>query len=192
MEPFVEFVGWKVQPKEEVSVMEEVDDDVLQTIHTTQVALGEDPAPGPHTVFVSTSSGRFAIGTLEKGRCEHFPVDFTTAGAADSVRFSHSGASDVYITGYKTQSSFFTDDEDDYDQEEEEGDEEAPNAVPINRRKVRSCNHSRMGLDTDGSILFTQRNSVVVLENTSKLMQSGSLLAEHNYWRHFKSAFFAK
>jgi hypothetical protein len=142
MEPFVEFVGWRVPPKEEVSVTEDFDGEVLETIHTTQVALGDDPAPGRHTIFVTSSSGRYAIGTLEKGRCEHFSVDFTTGGVADSLKFSHSGASDVYITGYKTQSTFMTDDDDEYraDDSEEEDDEDAdepPQAVPLGRKKPK-------------------------------------------------------
>ncbi len=42
----------------------------------SQVALGEKPSAGPHTVFAATRAGRFAIGTLEKGRVEHFQVDY--------------------------------------------------------------------------------------------------------------------
>ena len=41
-----------------------------------QVALGDKPAAGRHTVFVSTRDGRFAIGTLEKGRIEQFQVAY--------------------------------------------------------------------------------------------------------------------
>ena len=40
------------------------------------MALGDKPAAGRHTVFVSTRDGRFAIGTLEKGRIEQFQVAY--------------------------------------------------------------------------------------------------------------------
>ncbi len=141
MEANVEFVGWRIKPKEEVSVsQQEEDEDILQTIHTTQVAFGEEPAAGRHTVFVTTGSGRFAIGTLEKGRCEQFSIDFM-AGAAEELTFSHTGVSDVYITGYKTQSVFVSDDEDGMimgeDDDEDDHDEEAPDAVPLRRKKLK-------------------------------------------------------
>ncbi len=140
----MEFVGWKIGAKEEVSVSQQEDDDVLQTFHTTQVAFGEAPAPGRHTVFVTTSSGKYAIGTLEKGKCEQFSIDFM-AGAAEELTFSHTGSSDVFITGYKTQSVFLSDDdegmimgEDEIDDDEED-DDEAPEGVPLRRRKVKVC-----------------------------------------------------
>lgn len=143
MEANVEFVGWRVGPKEEVSVSQQEDEDVLQTFHTTQVAFGEDPAPGRHTVFVTTSSGRYAIGTLEKGKCEQFSIDFM--GAAEDLTFSHTGTSEVFITGYKTLSVFMSDDdegmimgEDEMDDDEED-DEEAPEGVPLRRRKLKVC-----------------------------------------------------
>lgn len=40
------------------------------------MALGDRPAAGRHTVFVDTRDGRFAIGTLEKGRTEQFQVAY--------------------------------------------------------------------------------------------------------------------
>lgn len=47
---------------------------------SSQVALGDKPKPGPHVVFVGNSEGkRFAIGTLEAGRCNQFTCDLTFA-----------------------------------------------------------------------------------------------------------------
>ena len=37
--------------------MADFDDDYYETIHLTQVALGDSPAKGPHTVFVRTEEG---------------------------------------------------------------------------------------------------------------------------------------
>ncbi len=136
----VDFVGLRVGPKEDVSLELYQDQDCLETVHTTQVALGPDPAPGRHTVFVTSMSGKYAIGTLEKGRCEQFSVDFM---AADDMKFSHSGDSDVYITGYKTMTVLGSDDEGQYmydedeEEEEEEDDEEAPAAVLLNGKKPK-------------------------------------------------------
>lgn len=138
----MEFVGWQIKPKEEVRVSEEEDEDILQTIHTTQVALGDNPAAGRHTIFVTTNCGRYAIGTLEKGRCEQFSIDFM-AGAAEELSFSHTGSSDIFITGYKTRSVFMSDDEgmiegdEDEEDEDEDDEEEAPNALPLRRRKLQ-------------------------------------------------------
>ena len=41
----------------EESLVADFDDDYYETIHLTQVALGDSPAKGPHTVFVRTEEG---------------------------------------------------------------------------------------------------------------------------------------
>ena len=142
MEPIVEFVGWRVGKGKEVSVAQDLYDDheSYEMVHTTQVALGPSPLPGRHTVFVTSVSGRFAIGTLEMARCEQFSVDFM---AADDMKFSHTGDSDVHITGYKTLTTLGSDDEGpqyvygDEDDEEDEDDEDAPSAVPLNGKQIK-------------------------------------------------------
>ena len=130
----------RVGPKEEVSIDLYEDHDCLETVHTTQVALGSDPAPGRHTVFITSMSGKYAIGTLERGRCEQFPIDLM---AASDMKFSHSGDSDVYVSGYKTLTMLGSDDEGHYmydeseEEEEQEDDEKAPAAVPLNGKKPK-------------------------------------------------------
>lgn len=42
------------------------------------------------------------MGTLDREKCTHFSIDFTLA--TDQVFFSHTGDSDVYLTGYRTTS----------------------------------------------------------------------------------------
>ncbi len=125
------------------------------------MALGDQPAAGRHTVFVKTREGRFAIGTLEKGRVEHFQVDYM---ADANMTFSHTGASSVFITGYKSTTSLAlmeSEDDDDLEgraltmgelddddeEEEEEEDDEAPLGVPMNggmsamQKVQRTCKH---------------------------------------------------
>jgi hypothetical protein len=129
---------------ESSAVVADFDDDQYETLHLTQVALGEAPAKGPHTVFVEQDGAprvgerdrernspvappprqrrrrrpavaatsppapptlaraglKFAIGTLNRDSCCHFPIDITIA--TDSVSISHSGGSEVYVTGYRT------------------------------------------------------------------------------------------
>lgn len=88
MEPLVEFVGWQIKPKEEISISEEVDEDSLVTVHITQLALGQAPSNDRHTVFIANESGKFAIGTLDKDK-PHFSVDFMAAES--DLIFSHTG-----------------------------------------------------------------------------------------------------
>ena len=76
MEPQVEFIGWQIKPKEEVSVAEELENDSLVTIHITQVALGD------------AETGNFASGTLDREK-PHFSVDFMAAES--DLIFSHTG-----------------------------------------------------------------------------------------------------
>ena len=88
MEPQVEFIGWQIKPKEEVSVAEELEDESLVTIHITQVALGDAASNDRHTVFITNETGKFAIGTLDREK-PHFSVDFMAAES--DLIFSHTG-----------------------------------------------------------------------------------------------------
>ena len=88
MEPQVEFIGWQIKPKEEVSVAEELENDSLVTIHITQVALGDAASNDRHTVFITNETGKFAIGTLDREK-PHFSVDFMAAES--DLIFSHTG-----------------------------------------------------------------------------------------------------
>eukprot|EP00887_Chlorella_sp_A99_P001461 scaffold8.g1461.t1 len=110
----VSFYGVKVPPGKAVNVVADFDDDVFETIHLTQVALGEGAQAGPHTVFIQTEGEeRFAIGTLDRERCAQFSVDVTLA--TNAVAVSHTGKTDVYLTGYRTVTPLATtEDEDDY------------------------------------------------------------------------------
>lgn len=65
------------------------------------MALGADAKPGPHTVYIAGENGeKMAVGTLDRERCPHFPLDITLS--ADAVKVSHSGKGTVFLTGYKT------------------------------------------------------------------------------------------
>ncbi|PSC67465.1 hypothetical protein C2E20_8858 [Micractinium conductrix] len=135
------FYGLLVPPGKPIVVEAEFDEDMGETLHLTQVALGDKPKPGPHVVFVGNSEGkRFAIGTLEAGRCNQFTCDLTFA--MDKVTLSHSGGSDVHFTGYRVEHLLpGSEDEDGYymgsdeegseEEEESSDDEEAPDAVPF-------------------------------------------------------------
>ena len=107
------------------------------------------------------AAGKFAVGTLDKDKCTHFSLDITIA--SDVVQFSHTGDSDVHVTGYKTvgiSSGMYEDvlygrddseEEDsdydgeeessDYDEEDEEedddDDDEAPEGIPLKVLKTR-------------------------------------------------------
>jgi hypothetical protein len=86
MEPEVSFVGLKIAPGKSIrlrpppcgvpfplrpaysrfyqiagkneTVVADYDDDCYETIHLTQVALGDAPSKGPHTVFVESDGER--------------------------------------------------------------------------------------------------------------------------------------
>ena len=54
----------------------------------------------------------FAIGTLDRDRCPQFSIDLTLA--SDQVTIHHTGASNVFVTGYKTVAAMaYGDDSDD-------------------------------------------------------------------------------
>ncbi|KAK9823332.1 hypothetical protein WJX72_001993 [[Myrmecia] bisecta] len=158
-EPDVEFFGIKVPKGKPVVVNQEHDqvEDAIIAVHATQVALGESPQSGRHTIFAEAKGGKFVIGTLEKDRCEQFQVDYM---ATDEVRFSHSGNSDVYITGYKTTTPTLDDDMPGYDmddsseeEEEAEDDEPVPRAVTIangvQKPKVKSAKQQMLDVDAE-------------------------------------------
>ena len=147
MEPDCEFYGLRVPAGKAVATGPAAGgqgEDTLQAVHLTQVALGAAAAPGRHTIFASTGGAKFAVGTLVQGQCEQFAVDYM---ATDSIEFSHTGASDVFLTGYKTTSSLmdsFPDDSDqdlDEDEEDEEDefddDDEPPAGVQLPQEKTK-------------------------------------------------------
>lgn len=130
-----ELIGAKVPAGDSVSLDGGVVSGHLETPHITQVALGANPKPGRHTVFIEANDTKVAIGTLEKDRCEQFQVDFV----ANDMVFSHTGKSDVYLSGYNSISAFDVEsDEEDYEDEEDEDDEDAPAAVPLQQQKLMS------------------------------------------------------
>ena len=180
-----------------VTIAAAFDDDELETIHFTQVALGPKPAKGPHTIFIENegkhfhripkftrkpcplsnifnqfppngrlfaiADGKFAVGTLDREKCTQFSMDITIA--SDDVSISHTGESEVHVTGYRTiaivgyegDEEFeedgmedglrryrkveleSSDDEEDDEEEDEEDesseDEEPPRAVPLQKNK---------------------------------------------------------
>ncbi|KAL4427004.1 hypothetical protein ABPG77_009565 [Micractinium sp. CCAP 211/92] len=141
------FIGQIVPPGETVQVRAEFDEDMVETIHFTQAALGPKAKPGPHTIFISKGGQKFAVGTLDTSRCTQFSCDITFS--MDEVELSHSGPSEVHLTGYRVEQMvggsdddegayghYHTSDEEEEEEEEEEGgseseDEEAPAAVPL-------------------------------------------------------------
>ena len=138
----MDFIGYKVAAGETLAIVatENEDGQLLRRPHITNIALGPNPKPGRHTVFAEGNGAKAVVGTLEMGRCEQFTVDLPV-----NVRFSHSGKSDVYLSGYLTMSEEavgmmeddYEDDEDDEDEEAYEDDDldadgsEAPQAVPL-------------------------------------------------------------
>eukprot|EP00891_Asterochloris_glomerata_P004127 jgi/Astpho2/4127/Aster-01271 len=151
--PISRFFGVKVEPKAEAKVGMELvhgqgddsDDEqpYICSKHLTQVALGSNP---------KSEKEKLAIGTLQMGVCEHFQIDYMTS---QDTYYSHSGPSDVYLTGYQTMTSFeswkqqhmspedyedmeFGDDDDDSspgepssDDEDSEDEGDVPNGVPL-------------------------------------------------------------
>lgn len=118
-EPDVVYFGREVPPGKTVHLTptdaaDDDDDDGVSLVHATQVALGPTPAPGRHTVFAVHDGVKVPVGTLQVGVCEQFSVDLmwsALAGAphAGAVAFAHSGASSVFVSGYKTVTSLLDD-----------------------------------------------------------------------------------
>jgi hypothetical protein len=113
----------------------------MEIVHITGCALGEKATKEPHVVKIIpiTLEGKqkpeVALGTLQAGRTDQFPVDF---GFSNGMAFRHTGKSSVFLSGYLTRSYTSTDsddeyeeDEDDEDEDEDEDEEEAPNAIPL-------------------------------------------------------------
>ena len=100
VEPRVDFYGLHVPPGKSAHIAPQLLDreGCSVSIHLTQVALGSEPAAGPLTVFAVRDKSNYAIGTLEKGRCEQFSVDYM---CTTDVAFRHSGQTNVYLTGYR-------------------------------------------------------------------------------------------
>ena len=142
--PDVDFLGFKVAAGKLFSLSDLIPEDiggVAHRPHITNVALGPNPKPGRHTVFAEGSGTKAVVGTLEMGRCEQFQIDFV---ARDLV-FSHTGKSDIYLTGYNTTSRSYFDDmsdeddeDEDEDEEESEDDQDVPQGVPLKRSQLMS------------------------------------------------------
>lgn len=61
-------------------------------------------------IFVKKGEDQFALGTLDKERCPHFSLDIHLA--TECIALSHTGKSNVYLTGYEAV-SVAAEDEDD-------------------------------------------------------------------------------
>ena len=129
------FVGYKVAAGEKLDIVQAVSIQGMRRPHITNIALGPDPKSGRHTVYVEGdgAKGKIVVGTLEKGRCEQFTVDLPV-----DVQYSHSGKSDVYLSGFTTTSGQEGSDEEEDDEFDEEADDfddeddvDAPQAVPL-------------------------------------------------------------
>lgn len=136
LNPDVEFLGFKVSAGKSFSLSDLIPEDdigVAHRPHITNVALGPDPKPGRHTVFAEGNGTKAVVGTLEMGRCEQFQIDFV---ARDLV-FSHTGKSDIYLTGYNTTSTpYFEGTSDEDDEEDSEDDEDVPQGIPLKRSQL--------------------------------------------------------
>lgn len=134
--PDVEFLGFQVAAGQSYSLSDLIqEDDVGLAVrpHITNVALGPNPKSGRHTVIAESKSLKAVIGTLEMGRCEQFQVDLV----ARDVTFSHTGKSEVHLTGYCTSSSpYFEGMSDEDDEEESEDDDEVPAGVPLKKSQL--------------------------------------------------------
>lgn len=94
-----------------MAVRADFDEDMYETLHITQAALSGKAKPGAaHTVFVGREGQKFAIGTLDAGRCAQFTLDLTLS--MDEVELSHNGPSEVHLTGYRVEQMMGSDDED--------------------------------------------------------------------------------
>jgi hypothetical protein len=143
----IEVWGVELPPKGKVEVPSSEADGVMEITHVTNCALGEGPKDGPHVIKVVVESRGdgtqmpVVLGTLSKGSCYQFPVDF---GFCQPTTFINTGSSAVYLTGYRT-TSFYEDEDEDFSQdeyetdEEEDEDEEAPEAVPLTMANGKVC-----------------------------------------------------
>lgn len=106
-------------------------------VHITQVALEPGSSPKkPTTLYIEVGGTKYALGTLEQGRCEQFSLDVVVD---ESFELSLSGKGVVSVTGYRTllrdMSLFDEYDSEDEDEdvedesEEEEEEEEEPKAA---------------------------------------------------------------
>ena len=76
MEPEVSFVGVRLLPGKTKRVGGTANpESSIWTIHITQFALAAGAKPGKNTITLIQDNGEsFALGTLEKDRCEQFQV----------------------------------------------------------------------------------------------------------------------
>ena len=73
-------------------------DSHLQYIHLTNIALGRNPANGPHTVLLSVHGLETAIATLQKDGC-CFQHGLNIRLDTDTV-ITNTGESAVHLVGY--------------------------------------------------------------------------------------------
>ena len=139
--PDVEFLGFKVAAGKSFALAGNIPPDnpsITHRPHITNVALGPAPRPGRHTIFAEGNGMKAVVGTLEMGRCEQFQVDFV----ARDIVFTHTGKSDVYLTGYNTTSGPYTDDMSDEDEDDEDedddDDDDAPEGIPLQQSRLMS------------------------------------------------------
>ena len=108
-------------------------------IHVTGIALGEHPADGPHVVKIKTDGCAAVLGTLQKGVCYQFPVDF---GLGSDTVFTNTGSTDIYVSGYKTVSTMeevTSEDLDDVFEQEEESEEDLEAPILVNGKVLRTA-----------------------------------------------------
>lgn len=76
MEPDVSFVGVKLVPGKATKVGGTTNpENSIWTIHITQFALAAGAKQGKNTITIEQDDGEsFALGTLERDRCEQFQV----------------------------------------------------------------------------------------------------------------------
>ena len=76
MEPEVSFVGVKLLPGKTTRVGATTSpESSIWTLHITQFALAAGAKPGKNTITLIQENGdSFALGTLERDRCEQFQV----------------------------------------------------------------------------------------------------------------------
>lgn len=128
-----EFFGIRVPPRKHVEIgcAPGPSDDSLDTIHLSQVALGPDAQKGRHVVWVDFDGTKSVIGSLTLGGIEQFQIDFPVNR---ELKISHSGSSDVYLTGYTTHQFLTLEDDSTSDGGESDSeDEEAQDNGRIRR-----------------------------------------------------------
>ncbi len=81
----VQFFGLKLPAKKPVHQPVVDEEQEFEVIHVTNVALGENPADGPHVVKMRHGDQEVVLGTLQKGLVYQFPLDFCISQDVDFV-----------------------------------------------------------------------------------------------------------